>query len=429
MEVTQMEEESLQPGEELEIEIAECLQPLAESTARFLGIYGGRGGTKSWFAADLILAKMVGNPDLSVACLREVQGSLDQSCKRLLEIRIHDHKLEDYFEITSTQIRSRKDRGCGVVFFKGLSKLTADGIKSMESIGLAWLEEAQSISQHSIDTLLPTIRASGSQILATWNPIDEEVPIDKLLRGPDRVTNSCVIETNYWDNPFLSAELSEQIEHCKLHDPEKYAWIWCGKYLKFSEARVFKNWKIQDFETPRDAVLRFGLDWGFWPDPIVALRGYIEGRKIFIDYEAHQFKCLPSATPSLLLTIPQSETYEIRCANDRPERVADLRAAGFNAVGVRREPNSEQEGVDFLADYQIIVHPRCPRTAEELRLFSRKIDPLTGKVLPVFEGKNDHCISALRCMVDEVRRLSRIKLVKPSEDDGGLVHHWAGGRR
>ena len=420
------QEETIAPEEELILPIAKCMVPLLESKERFLGIHGGRGASKSWLAGDFVLAKMIDNADMRVACLREVQGSLDESCKRLLEIRIHDHKVEDYFEITSTEIRC--SRGTGACFFKGLSKLTESGIKSMESIDLVWIEEAQTIPQSSLDALLPTIRKSGSQILATWNPIDEDVPIDALLRGPKRVKNSCVIEANWWNNPFLSAELREQIEHDREHNPDKYDWIWGGKYLKYSAAKVFTNWKVQAFETPKNALLRFGVDWGFFPDPTVMVRGFIEGQKIYIDYEAYQLRCLPRDTPALFLTVPESETYQIRCANDRPERVADIRAAGFDAISVLREPKSVHEGFEFLQGFQFIVHPRCTHTQEELRLFSRKVDPLTGKVLPVFEDKNNHCLDAIRCMVDDVRRLSRVKIVQPAQD-APLTQHWGGGRR
>lgn len=426
------EEEILQPGEDLPMDVAECLWPLLESRARLLGIHGGRGASKSWFAADFVLARMVQDPNLGVACLREVQGSLDQSCKRLLEIRIHDHKLEDYFEITSTQIRIRADLGSGIIFFRGLSKLTESGIKSLESIGLVWLEEAQTIQQTSLDTLLPTIRQAGSQILSTWNPDDETVPIDALMRGKNRAKNCCTVEINYWDNPFLTEELKEQIEHAKLHDPEKYAWIWCGGYRKFSEARVFKkNWKVEAFETPRTATLLYGVDWGYNPDPTVLIRGYFDGpNRLYIDKEAWQVKCLPRDTPALFLRVPESENHPLRCADDRPERIADIRAAGFDAISVLRQPNSLQEGIAFLEGIQIIIHPDCVHTAAEFGLYSRKVDKLTGQPTSEFEDKNDHCISAIRSLSDETRRLSRVKLqvVKPTVD-ASLTSHWSSGRR
>lgn len=419
-------------GEDLEMEIAECLIPMVESTARMLGIFGGRGGTKSYFAADLILGKTIANPNLSVACLREVQSSLDHSCKRLLEIRIHDHKLEDFFEITSTQIRVRKDLGSGVIFFKGLSNLTADGIKSFESLDFVWLEEAQRISRASLDVLLPTIRKPGSQILATWNPVDEDVPIDQLLRGPNKIRNSCVIETNYWDNPFLSEELKEQIEHCKKTDPEKYNWIWAGGYLKFSEATVFRNWKIEEFTAPRGTIHKFGLDWGFFPDPLAVVRGYVDGRKVYVEYEAVRHRCEIEDTAGVCLTIPEAETYPIWCANDRPERVTSLRRANINAMSVYREQNSVVAGIEYMQGFQFIIHPRCVNTAAEFRLFRRKTDPITNKVLPDFREGNDHCVAAIRCMLDSDRRLAGgIKLVTkpPAPDSAALTSHWGGGRR
>ena len=85
--------------------------------------------------------------------------------------------------------------------------------------------------------------------------------------------------------------LCEEMEWDKRRDPDKYAHIWLGEYRRNSEARVFHNWTVQDFDTP-DNVGRFyfGADFGF-VDPTVLVRCYIDGRKLYVDYEAWSVKC------------------------------------------------------------------------------------------------------------------------------------------
>lgn len=383
---------------------------------------------KSWLFVDMLLFKMVLNPNLSAVCLREVQGTLDQSVKRLIDLRIKAHRLEDYFESTKSEIRSK--RGSGIVVFKGLSKLTEAGIKSMESFDIWFIEEGQTISKASLAILMPTVRKVGSQVWIAWNPLDETVPVDELLRGKNRRQDATVIEVNFWDSPFFTDELAAEMEYDRDTDPEKFQWVWCGQYLKFSEARVFRNWKVEEFEAPRGTIHRFGLDWGFFPDPLAVVRGYIDGRKIYIEHEAYRVRCEVEDTAAVCLTIPEAETYAINCANDRPERVTSLRRAGINAISIMREQNSVVAGVEYMQGFQFIIHPRCVHTAAEFALFSRKTDPLTGAVLPAFKEGNDHCIAAIRCMVDGPRRLAGgISLVPKPAGDAALTSHWGGGRR
>jgi phage terminase large subunit len=422
------QESSEQDQEDLPLEVPHWMEPVLTTDARYIGIHGGRGGGKSWGIRDYLLADHIKDPDLSTVCLREVQRSLDHSSKRLLEQKILACGLEDYFDIRATQIR-RKD-GSGIIVFQGLSDHTAESIKSLEGFDRFWIDEAQAIKKRSLDILRPTVRKRGAKLLASWNPGNDTDPIDVLLRGPDRVDDSVVVEANYYDNPWFPKSLIAEAQYDYRTDPEKFAHVWLGQYVKFSEARVFKNWKIEEFEAPKDAVFRFGLDWGFSPDPIVLVRGFIEGRKLYIDHEAYQVGCEIEDTPGLLLTVPESENYQIQCASDRPERIRSLLRHGFKAVSVRREQHSVQEGVDYLKGFQIIAHPRCKRTIAELRLYSRKIDPLTQKVLPVLEDKHNHCIDAMRHLVDPVRRMGNARresevVVIPRQ----ITDRWGGGRR
>lgn len=369
----------------------------------------------------LVLAH-VRDPNRSTVCVREVQKSLAKSVKRLIEQKIRDLGVSDYFHVTSTEIRSRK--GHGIILFQGMSDHTAESIKSLEGFDCAWVEEAQSLSQRSLDLLRPTIRKDGAEIWFSWNPQEETDPVDKFLRSADRHPDCIVVEVNYTANPWLNDTLRAEAEYDQRTDAEKHAHVWLGQYLKHSKARVFSNWRIEDFDAPKGTIFRYGVDWGFFPDPTVMVRGFLEGKKLFIDYEAYQVRCQIDDTAALFLTVPESETYPIACASDRPERVEHIRSKGFKAVSVLRDKNSVQEGVDFLCGLQIIVHPRCKRAIAELQLYSRKIDPLTGVILPILEDKNNHVIDAMRYMVDEVRRMATRKQPTPPIQPPPIASHW-----
>jgi phage terminase large subunit len=67
-------------------------------------------------------------------------------------------------------------------------------------------------------------------------------------------------------------------------------------------------------------------------------------------------------------------------------------------------PNSVQEGVEFLRSFEIIIDPSCIHTAEEIKDYSFKVDPLTDEVLPILEDKKNHTIDSLRYAIERHRR-------------------------
>ena len=85
------------------------------------------------------------------------------------------------------------------------------------------------------------------------------------------------------DNPWFTDVLREEMEYDKRRDPDRYAHVWLGEYQKTSQARVFTNWRVEEFETPADARFYFGADWGFAVDPTVLVRCFIEGRTLYVD--------------------------------------------------------------------------------------------------------------------------------------------------
>lgn len=343
-------------------------------------------------------------PGTRAACVREVQKSLKHSVKLLVEDKIRTLGVSDQFEILEAEIRTP---GGGIIIFQGMQNHTADSIKSLEGFDIAWVEEAQSLSQRSLDLLRPTFRKAGSELWFSWNPSKPTDPVDVLLRGEQPPTNAAVVKVNYSDNPYLPAELMADMEDDKRRDFDKYLHVWCGEYLRNSSARVFRNWSSYEFDTPGDAHLRFGADWGFASDPTVLVRCWIKDRTLFVDREAWSLNCEIDQTPELFDRVAGSRDWLITADSARPETVSYMRRHGFKIVSAVKGPGSLEDGIQFLKSYDIVVHPRCKHVIDELTHYSYKVDPLTEEVLPLLEDKNNHTIDALRYALEALRRVPR----------------------
>lgn len=387
------------------IETPEWALPLLEPS-RYKCAFGGRGGGKSRFFGEMLIDRCM-TPGTSAVCLRETQKSLKHSVKKLVENVIRKHGLQDVFEIQTNQI---KTPGNGIIIFEGLANHTADSIKSLEDFDIAYCEEGQAISQRSLDLLRPTIRKPGSELWFPWNPRFPDDPVDVLFRGDVPPDETVIVNVNYYDNPWFPEELRKEMEYDKRRDPDKYAHIWLGEYQQNSEARVFHNWTIDEFETPQDAIFRFGADWGFSVDPTVLVRCFMIGRKLYIDYEAYQVGCEIMDTPDLFMQIPEAEKWPICCDSARPETISHMRSHGFPKVyGAVKGKGSIYEGVEFMKSYDIIVHPRCKHTIDELSMYSYKVDERTDKVLPILADEDNNVIDSCRYALEGIRRFEKQK--------------------
>ena len=201
---------------------------------------------------------------------------------------------------------------------------------------------------------------------------------------------------NHWNNPV------EMLRNSRA-----------GMYVYPVVTPEFRNWRVEEFDAPADAIHRFGADWGFASDPTVLIRCHLVGRNLYIDHEAYMVGCEIVNTPELFLTIPEAEKWPIVADSSRPETISHMQKNGFPKImRAVKGANSVEEGIEWLKNYDIIVHPRCTHTIDELTLYSYKTDPLTNKILPVLEDKNNHVIDALRYACEAVRRAAPKKPVE-----------------
>lgn len=333
---------------------------------------------------------------------------MQESSKQLLSDKIRSLGLDNEFEILNTEIRGPND---SLFVFKGLQGNSVFTLKSMEGFDRVWVEEAQATSQASLDVMSPTFRVNGTEMYFTWNPFDVNDPIERLFNENKDDSDFISVKSNYSDNPWFPEALRRDMERDRVRDPDKYAHVWLGEYQKVSQARVFHNWRIVDFETPDDARFFFGADWGFSVDPSVLVRCWLRGKSLMVDHEAYKVGCEIVDTPKLFDTVPEARKWPIRADSARPETISHMKANGFPLMSAAvKGKNSVEEGVEFLKSYDIVVHPRCVHTSNELSRYSYKIDKRTGDVLPVLEDNSNHVIDSLRYAL-EGERLAPKKLI------------------
>src|SRR6185312_7817074 len=410
-------------GDILQLDTPRVFVPLL-TPSRYKAAWGGRGSGKSYFFADAALERCYMNTT-RIVCIREVQKSLDLSVRQLLVDRIKHYGLEDEFRILRSHIETPGD---GIISFQGMQDSTATAIRSLEGYDIAWVEEAQDLSQDSLDTLRPTIRKPNSELWFSWNPRLEKDAVDVFFRGAEGAKvehpyykgtapkDSTIVRANWSDNPwFADTALQEEMEYDRRRDPEKYKHIWLGEYRKYSDSRVFSNWCIEEFDTPEDARFFFGADWGFG-DPSVLVRMWVHGRNLYIDDEAYRINCPLDELPALFDKVPGSRKWPIRADSSRPETIDFMKKRGFTKMSSSvKGKGSVEDGVEFLKSFDIRIHPRCRHTADEFALYSYKVNNRVNppEVLPVIEDKQNHCIDAARYALEGERLAPKRIVVTP----------------
>lgn len=249
-------------ADKLRIDVAPVFEPLLKP-ARYKGAFGGRGSGKSQAFADLLIIEALSKPGFRALCCREVQKSLKESAKRLIESKIEEYGLGQLFDV---QVDGIKTPGGGLIAFAGLQDHTSESIKSYEGFDVAWVEEAQTVSHRSLNLLRPTIRKPGSEIWLSWNPRFDTDAVDQMLRGKETPTGAVVVRANWNDNPWFPAELEQERLDCLRQQPEQYDHIWEGGYATVAEGAYFARHIAEAKEQRRIGPIA--------KDPLLSLRAY-----------------------------------------------------------------------------------------------------------------------------------------------------------
>lgn len=409
----------------MSLHLPDKFQFLLNTRARYKAIYSGRGCAKSTSAsiAAILKASMQRQPK-RILCCREVQKTIRESVKHMLDAAIIEGGMQRFFVSTEQNITGANG---SVFLFEGLQKARAVSMQSLADIDIVWVEEASTISQVSLNVLIPTIRKNGSELWFFWNPRSPRDPVDAMFRATDIADApvpkklkayydkwAIVQEVTHEDNPFFPEVLRAEMERDRTRDPEKFKHVWMGQYSHRSDSAVFRNWKIGTVEVPKGARPYYGADWGFSVDPTVLVRCYVleDSRVLYIDAEASGVGIDIDKTPALFDTLAESDLDElhprrwpIMADSSRPETISYMQNHGYEKIErARKGPGSVEEGIEFIKSYDVVINPNCKRTIDEFTFYSYERDKLTDEVLPELVDADNHVIDAVRYAVESVRR-------------------------
>ena len=370
------------------IEIPIEFKRLFDTDWREAGIYGGRFSLKSHTVARFLLIEGR-RYKIRIGCFREFQNSIAESSHQLLSDLIKQYELNDY-KVTDKAIVNTIT---GTDFiFKGLWN-NEQSVKSVEGIDIAWVEEAQTVTEESLEVLTPTIRKPNSRIIFTYNRLTEADPVHKRLVLEGR-PNTLIINVNYdialkygWMPEVIRVEMEDD----KLNRPLLYKSKWLGEPTGI-ERKIYRDWAVIE-EIPHEARLeRYGLDFGYTNDPTAIVAIYYYNGGYIIDEITFQKGLSNKQIADILKNKP---TALIIADSAEPKSIDEIASYGLSIVGAEKGKDSVIHGIATVQSQRISVTKRSSNIVREYMnyLFTEDRD---GKTVNVPEGGFDHSMDALR---------------------------------
>ena len=314
--------------------------------------------------------------------------------------------LDSHYDVGVDYIRGRNG---SEFLFRGL-RHNSQSIKSLAKIDLTIVEEAEDVPEASWLALEATVfRQPRSELWAIWNPAKRDSPVDKRLRL-NKPANAIVQEVNWRDNPFFPEGLNIlRKRQREMLDAMTYAHIWEGAYLENSNTQVLGDKCIvREFEPAREwSGPYFGGDFGFSQDPTFAVEVWVHDDRLWIRREAHKVGLeLDHTAQFVLQSIPGMEREVSRWDSSRPESISFLRRHGLPRItGVEKGKGSVEDGIQFLRSFrEIVIHPECREMQNEARMYSYKIDRLTGDITSTIVDAYNHGWDAVRYAIQPMIR-------------------------
>ena len=347
---------------------------LFDNDWREAAVYGGRYSLKSHTVARYLLIK-AREKKKRIGCFREFQSSIAESSHQLLADLIKKYELID-FRVTDNSIVNTIN---GSDFlFKGLYQ-NEQTIKSIEGIDIAWVEEAQTITEKSIEVLTPTIRKENSKIIYTYNRLDEEDAVHKRLVMEGR-PNTLIINVNYEiaiKYGYLPNEVLLEIEDDKNRRPSLFKQKWLGLPEQLTEERIYKDWQIID-EVPHEARLeRHWLDFGYTNDESAIgdlyyfNGGYILDEQLYLKGQSN--KNLADFLKNLPKAIIIADSAE-------PKSIDELKSYGLNVLPSQKGKDSVHHNIQIVQSQKISVTRRSYNILKEYRNYLFLVDK-NGKII------------------------------------------------
>lgn len=374
---------------------------------------GGRGSTKSSFAAIEIILGIMSDPDANAVVLRKYGNTIRDSVHNTLLWATDCLCVGHLFKSTHSPAELTFLPTGQKIIMRGLDD--PQKLKSIKVrrgyIKYLWFEEADEYNgMAEIRNVQQSVLRGGVSyiVFISYNPpndpnawVNKESKIEKKGR--------LIHESNYLqvDPSWLGQRFLDDANHLKIVDPLAYDHEYMGLAVGKSDRIVFHGkWEIKEFETPdlNDCYMgrRYrGADWGFANDPTTLVDCFVieDGpfKDLYIEHETGGVGVENDEIPMLFRKVPEAEKWMIYADCSRPETISHVKNKGFSIEPCDKWTGSIEDGIATMKSFRrIYVHTRCTHTIEEFKYYQYKVDRITQEVLPVLVEKNDHYMDAIR---------------------------------
>ena len=373
---------------------------------------GSAGSGKSYTIAQRIIIRCTKEPIRVLVC-RRYATTLRNSCFALFKEILTKWQLLPYVKIKETDMSITFPNGSQIIMV-GLD--TEEKLLSLTNISTVWVEEAYEVEKSKVEQLNLRMRgtAANQQLILSWNPISKHSWLyDFTVKNPPE--NSVFIHSTYKDNPFLNPEYVQALDEMEIRNPEKYRVYGRGEWGVDSSGLVIKNWKTEAFDAMELAAAglehRAGMDLGFIDKTALIESLYDKENKIiYVFNEFYKSGCQLSEVVSAIRDMNLKKT-KIYVDAAEPRSIQYFKQEGVNAVPCIKGKDSVKNGIMFLQDNLIVVHPKCQNFITELENFSYIKSKQTGEWTEDTTHEWSHAIDACRYAYSDIYKNNKLKTV------------------
>lgn len=390
---------------------------------------GSRASKKSKTTALWFIYNLMKYPEANLLVVRKTYRTLKDSCFTELKWAVKRLKVEHLWKFTESPLEAEYLPTGQKIYFRGLDdplKVTSVTV-DVGVLCWMWIEEAYEImNEADFDTLDESIRGEVpdglfKQITFTFNPWNERHWLKKRFFDAEPNPDILAMTTNYLCNEWLDAADKRVFENMKKNNPRRYTVAGLGGW-GIVDGLVYENWREEAFdlinkkdwlkldEADRatknfvfrdDLISAFGLDFGYTNDPSALFAGFIdlEHKKIYVWDEMYE-KGLSNKRIFETLTSMGYAKERITADSAEPKSIDELRGFGLRVTGAAKGKDSINNGIQFIQDFEIIIHPRCVNFLTEISNYTWDTDKFGAKLNRPIDDFN-HLMDAMRYALEK----------------------------
>lgn len=371
---------------------------------RYRAVKGSRRSKKSKTMALWTIYNLMKYPESNMLVVRKTYRTLKDSCFTELKWAIKRLKVEKQWTVKESPLEMTYIPTGQKIYFRGLDdplKITSIAVE-VGVLSWMWIEEAYEITkEEDFDTLAESMLGDCppglfKQITLTFNPWNEKTWLKKrFFDDPDEDT--LAITTNYKCNEWLSEADISVFEKMRERNPRRYQVAGLGDW-GIVDGLIYENWREQSFTLDgiKNCKSAFGLDFGYTNDPSAFFVGFVDldNRRLYVWDEFYE---KGMSNRDIYTTVVRCGYSKERIVADsaEPKSIDELKGMGLRISGARKGKDSVLNGIQWIQDFEIIIHPRCVNFITEISNYTWDTDKFGNNLNRPIDAFN-HLMDAMR---------------------------------